>query len=237
MTGTSPAGRSPPPMFVHQHRLRSLLRPEHYTSADHHRLELDRLFRPAWHPVGVAAQLARPGHFLTLDLLGTPVLVRNCGGELRAFLDACPHRHGRLTDRPGGRPLRPRCRDHGREFDADGRTGRIPDAQSSRPWDREHSRLRRFRVGTWGEVVFVSLADGGPPLSEFLAPARGHWGDGFGPPFRYAGAWHRDFPCDWKVVLENALETYHVPELHKKTFREMVPEEDCEHDLRPHYTL
>jgi phenylpropionate dioxygenase-like ring-hydroxylating dioxygenase large terminal subunit len=224
-------------MFVYQHHLRNLLRPEHYTSDEHHRLELDRLFRPAWHPVGVLTQLPRPGDFLTFDLFGTPALVRNFGGELRAFLNVCPHRHSRLTDKPCGNTERLRCQYHGWEYDKDGHTGKIPDARAFRPWDRENACLRPFRVGTWGQVVFVSLADDGPPLAEFLAPAREHWADGFGPPFRYSMTWHGDFACDWKVVLENALETYHVPELHRTTFKEMIPEPDCEHDLQPHYTF
>ncbi|HYH66041.1 MAG TPA: SRPBCC family protein, partial [Urbifossiella sp.] len=179
-------------MFVHRHHLRNLLRPEHYSSAAHQRREIERLFMPTWHPVGVRNQLTRSGDRLPVELLGKRVTVWNEGGDLRAS-----------------------------------RLDQDPRVCNSFP----------VRVGTWGEVVFVRLTDRGPTLEEFLSPARTDWADGFGPPFRYAGAWHVDFPCDWKVVLENALETYHVPELHAKTFGDMLPEEDCEHDLRPHYTF
>jgi choline monooxygenase len=35
------------------------------------------------------------------------------------------------------------------------------------------------------------------------------------------------------VVLENSLESYHIPEVHPKTFVKYPDESACEHDLRP----
>src|SRR5881227_2453941 len=90
------------PMFTHKSHLRHLLRPHHYTSEEQYRAELRHLFRPAWHPLATVGDLAEPGDFLTFDLLETPILLRNFGGELRAFLNVCPHRHSRLTDEPRG---------------------------------------------------------------------------------------------------------------------------------------
>ena len=90
-------------MFTNQHHLKHLLRPHHYTSEEQYRAELRHLFQPAWHPLAATSELARPGDFLTFDLLETPIIVRNFDGELRAFLNVCPHRHSRLTDEPRGR--------------------------------------------------------------------------------------------------------------------------------------
>src|SRR5581483_5810076 len=106
---------------------------EHYLSAEHHRREVEHLFRPAWHPVGTVHDLARPGDFLTFDLFGTPILLRNMDGELCCFLNVCPHRHARLTDLKKGSSPRLRCQFHGWEYDRNGRTGKIPDAPSFRP--------------------------------------------------------------------------------------------------------
>src|SRR4051794_38462499 len=74
-------------MFTHHSHLRYLLRPEHYTTEEHHRKELEHLFRPAWHPVATVHQLARPGDFLTFNLFGNPILLRNMDGELCCFLN------------------------------------------------------------------------------------------------------------------------------------------------------
>lgn len=222
-------------MFVHQHRLRHLLRPEHYYCPEHYQRELERLFRPAWHPLAARAELARPGDFLTFDLFGTPVLVRNCDGEVRAFLNVCPHRHARLTDQPRGHCDRLRCQYHGWEFAADGRTGRIPEAKAFRPWDRENARLKTFLVEWCGDILFVNLSDDPVPLRDWLGPAWEPWQD-FREPYRYALTWEQDFPCNWKVVLENSLESYHIPLVHPHTFRDMPTEENSWHELTERYS-
>ena len=80
-------------MFIHQHSLRHLLRPEHYCSDQHFQLELEKLFRPAWQFVAAKSELPKDGDFLTLDLFGRPLLIRNSGGRFLAYENICSHRH------------------------------------------------------------------------------------------------------------------------------------------------
>ncbi len=223
-------------MFTHQSHLVHLLRPEHYTSDEQYRTELRHLFRPAWHPVAATGDLAKPGDFLTLDFLETPLLLRNFDGRIKAFLNVCPHRHSKLTDKPRGCTPRLRCQYHGWEFNAEGRTGKIPDARAFRPWDRDNSCLTAFRAETCGEVVFVCLDDSAPPLREWVGPLWDIWSASYGGAFRYAATWEQDFPCNWKVVLENSLESYHIPEVHPKTFKDFMPEENAWHELTPRFS-
>jgi phenylpropionate dioxygenase-like ring-hydroxylating dioxygenase large terminal subunit len=222
-------------MFTHQRHMQHLLRPEHYLSEAQHRRELRHLFRPAWHPVATVDDLARPGDFLTFDLLETPFLVRNFDGELRAFLNVCAHRHCRITDQARGHAERLRCQYHGWEYDRDGATGRIPEARTFRPWDREHACLTPFRVATCGDLVFVHLGEGGGTLREWLGPLGDVW-QRYGGEFRHAATWEHDFPCNWKVVLENSLESYHIPEVHPRTFRKFPDETNSWHELTDHFT-
>ncbi|MBX9626109.1 MAG: Rieske 2Fe-2S domain-containing protein [Gemmataceae bacterium] len=222
-------------MFIHQHHLRHLLRPEHYTSEAQYRAELRHLFLPAWHPVATTGDLARPGDFLTLDLLETPLLLRNFDGHLRAFLNVCPHRHSKLTEKPCGNTERLRCQYHGWEYQEDGRTGKVPDAKAFRPWDRENACLRRFQVDTCGDLVYVKLSDGGPTLREWIGPQWDVWAS-YGGVYRHAGTWEKEFPCNWKIVLENSLESYHIPEVHPITFKAYPPEENAWHELTDRYT-
>ncbi len=222
-------------MFTNQHHLRHLLRPDQYSSEEQYRAELRHLFLPAWHPLAVKGDLARSGDFLTFDLLETPILIRNFDGELRAFLNVCPHRHSKLTEKPRGNTEKLRCQYHGWEYNADGHTGKIPDAKAFRPWDRENSCLRSFRVETCGDLVFVNLSDNGVSLREWLGPAWEPW-ESHGGVYRYCASWEKDFPCNWKVVLENSLEGYHIPLVHPKTFGEMPLEEKSWHELTERFT-
>jgi phenylpropionate dioxygenase-like ring-hydroxylating dioxygenase large terminal subunit len=223
-------------MFVNQHHLAHLLRPEQYTSDEQYRAELRFLFAPAWHPLCTVNDLPRPGDFVTFELLETPILIRNFDGELRAFLNVCPHRHARLTGKAKGNTEKLRCQYHGWEFNKEGGTGKIPEAKAFRPWDRENSCLTRFRLETCGELVFVNFAATGPNLREWLGPLFDRWAPAFGGAYRHAHTWEADFPCNWKVVLENSLESYHIPLVHPKTFGDMPPEENSWHELEPTYS-
>ena len=70
-------------MFTNQHHLRHVLRPDQYTSTEQYQTELRRLFLPAWHPIATVGELARPGDFLTFDLLETPRDGRESGNSIR----------------------------------------------------------------------------------------------------------------------------------------------------------
>jgi choline monooxygenase len=223
-------------MFVHQHQLRHVLTPQHYHSAQQHRLELERLFLPTWHFVATTADLPRHGDFLTFDLLGQPVQLRNIDGEVHAFQNVCAHRHCLLTSKPKGSDPRFRCQYHGWEYTKEGRTGPIPDAQCFRPFDRENARLRKFRLATCGELIFLSLADDSPTLADYLGPFHAIFSEGFAPPFRQGWRHQADFPVNWKAFVENTLESYHISCLHPKTFKEQPAEDNCWHDLHDRYT-
>jgi phenylpropionate dioxygenase-like ring-hydroxylating dioxygenase large terminal subunit len=87
-----------------------------------------------------------------------------------------------------------------------------------------------------GKLVFVSLAEDPPPLEHAL--------DGrtlelaqrcFSPAHELVLAQTIEHPCNWKIPIENVLETYHVPQLHRsfiarhpKLLR-VFGEEDGEH--------
>ena len=223
-------------MFIHQSQLQHLLRPEQYYSEEQYRAEIRHLFNESWHPAASVRNLPKPGDFHTCELFETPVLIRNFDGELRAFLNVCPHRHSRLTNRPHGRAEKLRCQYHGWEFNKEGRTGQIPDAGAFRPWDRENACLRGFRLETCGEVVFICLSDSAPSLRDWLGPLWERWAPGFGGPYHYAATWQKHFDCNWKIVLENSLESYHIPMLHSKTFGEFPEESNCWHELEPEWS-
>lgn len=223
-------------MFVHQNQLDQLLPPEDYFSAATHQRELEVLFRPGWHPLAALAQLPKSGDYLTLDLLGEPLLVRHAEGQIHAYLNVCPHRHCRLRGERQGHDPALRCQYHGWEYQCDGRTARIPDARSFRPFDRENAQLVKFRTENWGDMTFVSLADAGPSLEAFLGPLHAEAAQWLSPPFRFAWAWSRDYPANWKVVVENTLESYHIHCLHKQTLGRMPTEEECTHLLEEEFT-
>jgi choline monooxygenase len=223
-------------MYVHQHQLEHLLEPRHYHDERHYRREIERIFRASWQLVGTTRDLARSGDYITTELFGTPLMVRNVDGDVLAFENVCPHRHCLLSSRPKGHSRELRCQYHGWQFNRQGTTGRIPDARCFRPWDREHARLRTVHVDTCGELIFVSLADEGPSLEEYLGDHYEQLRSSFSPPYAPAWRWEVPIDADWKIPVENTVEFYHVPCLHPKTLKRAAPEETIRHVLDPRFT-
>lgn len=219
-------------MYVHQHQLEYVLSPEAYFSEEHYQRELDLVFRPTWHLVGSKSELPRDGDFRTLELLGEPLLIRNCDGQYQAFLNVCSHRHALLTHKPRGNAPTIRCQYHGWEYDSTGRTRKIPEAHCFRPFDRENARLHTFHLASCGDLLFVSLADDGPPLEEHLGDYYAVVERMFAPPWRQNWVWDYEYQCNWKLPVENTLESYHIPAVHPRSFSGLYPGDDFqEHTL------
>jgi phenylpropionate dioxygenase-like ring-hydroxylating dioxygenase large terminal subunit len=225
-------------MFLHQQQIQYQLRHDQYFGAEQHRREIELLFLPAWHLVGTKTDLPRDGDFRTMDIVGQPVQIRNSKGEYHAFLNVCSHRNCLLTHEECGNSPTLRCQYHGWEYEASGRTRKIPDAGCFSPFDRERARLYKFRLETCGELLYVSLVEDGPSLREFLGPYFAIAEQRFQPPWRQNWAWQYDYPCNWKLAIENTLESYHLPCLHKKTFTGVYPSEAATtHDLDSAFTM
>ncbi|MFO0879628.1 MAG: aromatic ring-hydroxylating dioxygenase subunit alpha [Gemmataceae bacterium] len=223
-------------MFVHESQLRHVLPPTAYHAPEQHRRELDSFLLDSWHLAATLRDFRKDGDFLTLTLFDKPLLLRRMQGEVHAYLNVCPHRHCLLTSKPHGHDPAFRCQYHGWEFQCDGRTGKIPDAQSFRPFDRDNARLLKFRTQLCGDLVFVSLASQGPDLKEQLGELFEPIQTVFAEPWRQVWSWDTDYPTNWKVAIENLLESYHIPCLHEKTFRYYPPEENIVHEMHEHWT-
>src|SRR5262249_17105260 len=210
-------------MFINEHRLEHLLTPKQYFAPEQHKLELEKLFLPSWHLLASKADLPKNGDFLTAELFGQPIILRNFDGEYRAFINVCAHRHCLLTHVARGNNQRFVCQYHGWEYNKEGRTGRIPDARCFRPWDRENAQLKTIRTEVCGDLIFVSLDKEGLSLADHLGPYYSRFTHAFASPYRHAWTWDAACPANWKIFIENSLESYHVPSVHSKSFGRLPP--------------
>ena len=223
-------------MFVSPTSLPHLLAPSDYASASRYEQDL-AIMRRTWHMVGTTGELAKDGDFITTEIAGVAVQVRNFAGTLRALSNVCSHRHCLISSRPAGNSPRMRCQYHGWEFHGDGQTGRIPEPKNFVPFQREKFCLPVYQVSTAGQLVFVNLSSTAPTLSDFLGQdfyehLEQHFGEGWATSLR----WQPDYPANWKVPIENSLEAYHVPAVHPHTFKVDPGEDKSEHLLLPHRT-
>jgi choline monooxygenase len=223
-------------MFVHSTSLPHLLPPSAYFSREQHEREQQAVLATAWHLVGTWNEVPKDGDFLTTELLGEPLQIRNCNGQLAALSNVCAHRHCLLTHERRGNNPRPRCQYHGWEYHADGQTARIPQARSFAPIDREQLRLATYRVESCGQLIFVSLAAAGEGLRDFLGPMYEVCQDRFGPQWSCFLNADADYPVNWKIPVENSLEAYHVPCIHPQTFGQDPGDARSQHLLNERHT-
>lgn len=223
-------------MFVNQTHQPHLLRPDQYTSDDQYRRELDRLFLPAWHFVGLVSEF-QEGMFRTTSLLGYPLIIWRKEGRLHTFLNVCSHRMSKLSDRPCGQAEHLKCQYHGWEYASSGETRRIPDSTSFRPLSRDMASLKKYRTETVGDLVFVNLADDSPPLGEYLGPGYEMCRQWYSPEWALTLPIEQQVPGNWKLLIENVIENYHLTEVHGQTFKSLPPEEACHHELSERWTL
>lgn len=212
------------------------LPPEAYTSDEFFALENDRLFRNAWVFVAFAHELAKPGDAIPVSVAGRPVLiVRNGAGELKAFHNVCRHRCLQLVDSPCnvGRVLR--CPYHSWTYTLDGELkltpylgGRAP-GDAPEGFDRASRGLVPVRFAVWHDWVFVNLSATAPDFEQFVSPlARWLAGIDFGDLEHLATIDLGEVRSNWKFLIENFIEPYHVQYVHSST---------TEQPLTDHYVI
>jgi len=117
-----------------------------YTSEAFFEHERATLLRRGWHCVGRADEFAASGDYLTLHLLGEPLIVaRDKDGAIRALSNVCRHR-GMPLAQGAGNANRFICPYHAWTYATDGRLLRAARMQNA-AFDPETCRLPAFACG------------------------------------------------------------------------------------------
>lgn len=198
-----------------------------YQDEEYFALEMERIYRGDWVAVCAEASLSAPGDYLATDIGGEPVaLVRGTDGQMRALSNVCRHR-GTLLLEPGADQLeggRIVCPYHAWSYSDTGTFRGAPYSQGVAIDPGLHS-LPSFRMETWMGVVFVCLSDEAPPLRERLVGIAPHLAEFDMETFRVAGALTAPeiWSANWKLIVENAMESYHLFQVHANTLEKVTP--------------
>ena len=207
-----------------------------YTSEAVFQLENERIFADSWVFAGLAHELARPGDVVPVTVAGRPVLlVRDADLEVRAFHNVCRHRCLKLVDEPCNVGPAIQCPYHSWTYRLDGALhiapyfgGRDPRAVPA-GFDRAQHGLVPARVATWHDWVFVNLSGTAPPIEDFVAPLQRHLGGLDLTRMKHVVTIDLgEIAANWKLLMENFIEPYHVPFVHATT---------TEQPLTDHYTV
>ena len=190
------------------------------------RLELERILKPSWQIACHINSIPNPGDYLTLEIGPESVLVlRNRERQVVAFHNVCRHRGTRLLDGQGQCPSHIVCPYHGWSYRQDGSLAGVSQRESYPNLDRTDLGLRPIAVDITLGFVFVCLGKTPPSLSHTLGPMLNELA-----PYRFEDMvpigpiYTEEWQADWKVVMDNYLESYHVPIGHPGLNRMFTPD-------------
>jgi phenylpropionate dioxygenase-like ring-hydroxylating dioxygenase large terminal subunit len=204
-----------------------------YNHGEMTRLEIERIFLPSWQIVCHINSIPKIGDYQTFDLGPESVVaLRDRDGSIRAFHNVCRHRGARLLDASGNCPATITCPYHGWTYRHDGGLIGMPKRESFPGLDRAEHGLRAVRVDIAFGFVFVCLARDStgaypPPVSEVW----GRIAEEF-LPYRFeemiplTPISTETWDVDWKIAMDNYLESYHVPIGHPGLYRMFTPDYD-----------
>jgi phenylpropionate dioxygenase-like ring-hydroxylating dioxygenase large terminal subunit len=200
-----------------------------YTEPEVLALEIEKLFLREWICVGRADEVAQPGDFFAFKICDEPIVVmRSKDEKVRAFSNVCRHRGALLATGRGNRNAL-LCPYHAWSYDTFGRLLAAPGLEKRADFDRADCRLPEFACTVWQGFVFVSLAGDPPALEPQLAGLEALVAPYHMEQMKLHYLADEIWPINWKCLLENFMEGYHLTPLHRETLHPVNPTRLCRH--------
>ncbi len=188
-----------------------------YTDPDVFKAEVQQIHLKHWFFAGRVEECANPGDYKALDSVGGPVLlVRGEDGVLRAFANVCRHRSSIMME-GCGHAEKLICPYHAWIYRLDGTLSGAPGMREVPKFEKPPHGLVPIRMETWQGAIFLNYDSSAPSLASHLGNLPDLIGSHrFGDMLR---TWHIEIEtrCNWKLLLENAMETYHTGTVHAAT--------------------
>ena len=200
-----------------------------YTDPDWLQVERDELFLSGWFCVGRVDEVSRPGDYFCFDQVGEPVLVvHGHDGVIRALANVCRHR-GTVVAGGSGNCKKFLCPYHHWAYDTSGRLLNAPHMESHRDFDIDDYRLKPLGCETWLGFIFVNLDADAPGPGAGLEALEKVIGNYHLEQMKLHYQADETWDTNWKCLLENFMEGYHLTPLHRETLHKVNPSRLCKH--------
>ena len=197
-----------------------------YTDPAIYDLEIKTIFEQTWICLGHESQVASPGDYFTTVIGRQPVVVTRDrqNGALHVLFNRCRHRGATVCDEACGNTRFLRCGYHGWTYDLTGRLTAVPfrSPHYEELFEESLGLVPVPRTQSLHGFVFASLSPSGPTLADHL----GHATDYLAAFARFggeepsvldtsAGVSRLRYHGNWKLQLENTVDTYHPEFVHR----------------------
>jgi p-cumate 2,3-dioxygenase subunit alpha len=194
------------------------------TSAEVFALEQERIFQRTWLYVCHDSELPRPGDYRRRTLAERPLfVVRGADGQVRAFYNTCAHRGAQVCRQDAGNAQQFQCFYHAWTYDTEGALVGVPgrDGYGS-GFDPAALGLQPPpRFESYRGLYFVCFDPDVEDLASYLGDARAildlslDAGELLGGWRVVAGSSQFSIRANWKLLVENSLDNYHLPTVHQ----------------------
>ncbi|MEX0969442.1 MAG: aromatic ring-hydroxylating dioxygenase subunit alpha [Paracoccaceae bacterium] len=198
-----------------------------YTSEAALALERQKIFFNGWACIGFGRDVPNCGDAKPVTFLGAPLLLlRDRDGVLRLFENTCRHRGMILVERAQNFGGVIRCPYHSWCYSTQGALKATPHVggpginthASIKP---ENTGLTPVRMGVFMDIVFANISGTAESFEDFIAPLQARFSD-FAQQSLYPaddatdvnGGFALTISANWKLILENNVESYHLPWVH-----------------------
>ena len=192
-------------------------------------LEKKKIFHRDWIFICSEKELPNTGDYLAFFLAEEPVmLIRGDDNTLRAFGNICRHRGTLLNEEGFGNTPRMVCPYHAWTYNLQGECIATPYAENEEVDNKCHS-LSNFSIEIWNELVFINLADNAPPISQKLSGIQKYL-ELFGVTKFTETIGEQEcetWKANWKLAVENAMESYHLFKVHSQTLEKITPTKEA----------
>jgi len=191
-----------------------------YTSQNRFEHEVSTVLNSGWHCLGRQDEIPNSGDFFTANLLNEPLLiVRQADGDIGILANVCRHRGMPLAEGRGN-VHRFVCSYHAWAYDLDGsliRAARMKNAG----FDSKNCHLHHHNVQLWNGFIYVNLSLDAP---QFNFPKLNALLANYKPEsFRLVHVAEEVWNANWKCLVENFMEGYHLSVVHPETLHGYTP--------------
>ena len=193
----------------------------HYVDPEYFAHECETVLKAGWHCVGRADELGDVGDYFTLQLLNEPLIITRCESGIKALSNVCRHRGMRLAE-GSGNTKRFVCSYHAWMYGLDGKLLRAP-RMKNESFNPKSCKLGEFACAERFGFIYVSLSSNPPNLDDDLQGLEELIGDYEPENFRVLHTATEIWKTNWKCLVENFMEGYHLSVVHPVTLHGYTP--------------
>jgi p-cumate 2,3-dioxygenase subunit alpha len=184
--------------------------------------EKSEIFDKCWLFLGHASEIRKPGAFVTRSVGGRNLIFnRDTAGQVRALINACPHRGSTVVRERSGSAKFFTCSYHGWVFSVDGSMRDLPGIDAYPPnfnQDGKANLVAVPRLEQYRDLWFVCFDRDAISLKDYLAGATEYLdliADQSDQGMEIvAGMQEYSIRANWKLLVENSFDGYHALSTH-----------------------